>query len=232
MPRRLVAALLLSSVLGGCGYSLTGPAPNRPRDVVPECDTSKALVVIDGLLATALGIATLSLVSSEEPAVALLPLALGAIYLGGAVSGNTTVNKCIAARSEFDDSSAARETIAEEEEDDGRPRKPVRRPSEVVPQLPYQPTPYPGAGGPGQPAYSPTNPPTPPTQYTAPPPPSGPTPVAAQPPATAQPPAPPPTTTYAPPQQPQPARPAPRRAQPRRPPADDTDWSDFWREVP
>ena len=230
MPRRLVAALLLSSVLGGCGYSLTGPAPNRQRHVVPECDTSKSLVVIDGLLATALGIATLSLVSSAEPAVALLPLSLGAIYLGGAVKGNAAVNKCREARSEFDDAEAARETLAGDEEGAGRTRTPLRRPSDVVPQLPYTPTPYPGPGTPGQPAYSPTNPPTPPTQYTAPTQAPAPPPAAAQPPVAARPPAAP--TAGAPPPQPQPPRPAPPRAQSRPQPADDTDWSDFWREVP
>lgn len=228
MPRRLLAALLLSSVLGGCGYSLTGPAPNRPRDVVPECDTSKAVVVMDGLLATALGIATLSLVSSEEPAVALLPLALGAIYLGGAVKGNTSVNKCREARSEFDDAAVARATLDEDEEDRSRTRTSLRRPSDVVPQLPYTPTPYPG---PGQPAYSPTNPPTPPAQYTAPTQPPGTAPTAAQPPVATRPPAGPPTTAAPPPPQ-QSARPAPPRAQPRQQPGGEPDWSDFWREVP
>jgi hypothetical protein len=172
MPRRLVAALLASSVLGGCAYSLSGPSPNRQRNEPPECDTSKSLVVIDGLMATALGVAGLSIASTDEPAVALLPLAIGAIYLGGAIKGNTAVNKCRAATSEYGGAEVARNTLStmDAQADAGET---ARRPSDVVPQLPYQPTPYPG-----QAAYSPTQQPpyaspapakTPPAQAAPPP---------------------------------------------------------------
>jgi hypothetical protein len=221
MPRRLVAALLVSSVLGGCGYSLRAPSPNRPRHEQPECDTNKSMVVIDGLMATALGIATLSLVGSEEPALALLPLSLGAIYLGGAIKGNTSVNKCNAAMSEYGGVEAAHDTLAVDDRDDSTPR--ARRPSEVVPQLPYTPTPYPGPQGASQPAYSPTNPPRVPGQYAAP----APAPIAAPPtnatPAPAQ---------ATPPPQPPRAAPAQPRVPPRAQPTEDSDWTDFWREVP
>jgi hypothetical protein len=165
MPRRLVAALLASSLLGACAYSLSGPAPNRARNEPPECDTSKSFVVIDGLMATALGVAALSLASSEEPAVALLPISIGAIYLGGALKGNTVVNQCRAAMSEYggvEDARQARDTLStmDAHADAGAP---ARRPSDVVPPLPYQPTPYPG-----QAAYSPTSSPSPHVPYASP----------------------------------------------------------------
>lgn len=235
MPRRLVAAAVLSSVLGGCGYSLSGPKPDRPRNQIPECDTSKGFVVIDGLMATVLGVATLSMLNTSEPAVALLPLSIGAIYLGGAIKGASAVNECNKARSEWEQGEIDREVLAD---DDEPPRKQPRKPSEILPQVGYSPTPYPGQG---QPAYSPANPPTQPTQYTAPATPRAPV---AQPPV-AQPPddepvAQPPRTQPVqqppraqPPVQPPRAQPpTPPRIPPRAPPAGEDDWSDFWREVP
>jgi len=228
MSRRLVAAAVLSSVLGGCGYSLSGPKPDRPRNQIPECDTSKSLVVLDGLMATALGVATLSMLNSQEPAVALLPLSIGAIYLGGAIKGASAVNECNKARSEFEQGEVDREILADE---DAAPRKQPHKPSEILPQVGYAPTPY---SGPGQPAYSPANPPARPTQYTAPTTPPSPV---AQPPVTQPVSEPVPQPPVAQPpraQQPQPVRPAPTppRIPPRAPPAGEDDWSDFWREVP
>src|SRR6187551_1913096 len=92
MSRWLSVVALLSC--WGCAFSLDGPDPNRPRNTVPRCDTSKGLVALDGVMATTMGVAALSLSSESEPAIALLPLGLGALYLAGAVSGNRSVNRC------------------------------------------------------------------------------------------------------------------------------------------
>lgn len=94
--RRWLAVLLL---VPGCAFALSGPDPDRPRNQVPRCDTTKNLVVLDGVMATALGVVALSLVTADESAVALLPAAVGALYVGGAIRGNNNVNAC---RAEID----------------------------------------------------------------------------------------------------------------------------------
>src|SRR5688572_20385348 len=100
MPRWMLVVLLSVSA-GGCAFSLSGPVPGRPRHTYPDCDTSKSLVVLDGVMASAMGVLALTLVSDPEPALALLPLAIGALYLGGAVKGNSVVNQCREAMAEF-----------------------------------------------------------------------------------------------------------------------------------
>jgi hypothetical protein len=211
MSRSLLAALVSSSLLGGCAFSLSGPDASRPRNRAPECDTSKSLVVLDGLMATAMGVATLALVNEPEPGIALLPLALGAVYLGGAVKGNSAVNKCRDAMNEYQGAETARDTLANMDDpyDDEplpapRPRTPAPVPAtNVVPPAARPVNPYAGAApypqAPGQAPY-----------------PQAPT---------SQPPAQPPAQRPAPPPQ-QPAAAAPARA------PDDDDWTDFWREVP
>lgn len=221
MSRSLLAALVSSSLLGGCAFSLSGPDPSRPRNRAPECDTSKGLVVLDGLMATAMGVATLALVNEPEPGIALLPLTLGAVYLGGAVKGNSAVNKCREATNEYQGAETARDTLANmddpyDDEPLPAPRNPRPAPvpaTNVVPPAarpanPYAGTsPYPPAPGqayppaPGQPTYP---------QPPAPPPTAGPPPAAPRPTA-------------------QPRRPAPQTPPPA---AGDDDWTDFWREVP
>lgn len=111
---RLLVALLLYS---GCAFGIDGPDPNRPRSKPPQCDTSKSAVVLDGAVAVTAGIIAMSLLESE-PAIALLPASIGAIYLGGALKGNSNANKCRAAMGEYESYVAARETV--EEQNPGR----------------------------------------------------------------------------------------------------------------
>lgn len=178
MTRWLLAALL---VFSGCAYALSGPEPGRPRNQVPECDTSKGLVVLDGAMATTMGVVTLSMVSGTEPAVALLPLAIGAIYLGGAVKGNAAVNRCRVAMDEY--ARYPGDRFVADDADDDRPRRSASRVENPTVQaaMPQAPPSRPAPAPQAQPALQP------------------------------------------------PAQPAPARPQP----ADgETDWSDFWREVP
>lgn len=172
--------------------------------------------MLDGVVAATAGIIALSLVDSQEPAVALLPAAVGGIYLAGAIKGSKAVNECREAYAQYEQSTAARETGSE------RPAAPPEydETSDIAARSPLAPA---------------ATPPTPPAQQTG----AVPTPTAAAS-RTMQPPAPPPA---APPvQQPpaQPAPPQPPQAPPAKPPAkpakqapppSDDDWSSFWREV-
>ena len=120
----------------GCAFGLTGPDPNRPQGKVPECDTGKGLVVLDGMVATAAGIVAIGLASADEGEAALIPLSLGALYIGGAILGNNRVNECRKAMGEFESYMAAREI-------DDTERRPVRRvqPPESPPSVAVVPPP-------------------------------------------------------------------------------------------
>jgi hypothetical protein len=233
MSRSLLVAALLSC--WGCAFSLDGPDPKRPRNRVPRCDTSKGLVALDGVMATAFGVTALA-VSSEEPAVALFPLALGALYVGGAISGNRSVDACRRAIAEYEQSYTGERYALDEQDDeddidrddgDGRRKGLIPRPQQAgqPTQPPHYPPPYqaPYPQQQGAPAQPPTY--APPT-YPAP----GQQPPQQQPVAQPQ-----PQQPVAPPQQQpvaQPPRPAKRpKAAPKQEEADD-EWSDFWREVP
>ncbi len=230
MSRSLLAALVSGSLLGGCAFSLSGPDPSRPRNRAPECDTSKGLVVLDGLTATAMGVATLALVNEPEPGIALLPLALGAIYLGGAIRGNTAVNKCREATEEYQGAETARDTLADMDDpydDDPLPAPRGRTPAPVPATNPVPPASRPhnpyaaGTSGPYPPA--PGQNPYPPAPGQAPYPPAS-----GQP---AYPQAPPPTAPPA--AQPRPGAPArPAATRPAPSATGDDAWTDFWREVP
>ncbi len=98
MHRWLVVLLLFS----GCAFGLSGPDPDRPRSKAPECDTGKGLVVLDGMAAATAGVIAMSLAGENEPAIALVPLAIGSLYLAGAISGNNSVNKCRKAMGEYE----------------------------------------------------------------------------------------------------------------------------------
>jgi hypothetical protein len=221
MPIRRIASLLVVCVTG-CAFSLSGPDPQRAPNKFPECDTSKSLVVLDGVMATALGVTALSVVAnSSEPAIALLPLAVGALYLGGAVSGNSSVNKCHAAIQEFT-GSYEREGFANLDETEEPTRRDARRgPTTVGPLAGGGATQPPGQELPSQtpPMQAPTQAPMQPPPPITPPPGTQPVPAhAAQPPSAQRPAAPP---------QPRQPPPAPKPA-----PATDDDWSEFWQEVP
>lgn len=218
MTRWLAAALLVAWC--GCGFALDGPDPNRPRHKVPICDTSKGLVVLDGLMATTLGVAAMALLANDEAAGALIPLTLGAIYLGGAVSGNKAVDECKQEITAYEQGYPVEERLAghlarDDEADDEaaarRDRKRARQQQEAPSQQPYPQQPYPDDR----------------LLHVVPPRPQQPAPVQPQ----AVPVQPQPVPQPAPVQpQPKQKRPA---AQPAPPPAaDEDDWSDFWREVP
>ncbi len=121
MHRAVVVLLLVS----GCAFGIEGPDPARPRSQMPRCDTGKGLVVLDGVMAATAGALALSLVDTSEPAVALLPASIGALYLAGAVRGNGAANRCRAAMDDFESYQAARDTLPPpDEEPRPRPRPP------------------------------------------------------------------------------------------------------------
>ena len=101
MPRWLLAIVLMS----GCAFSISGPPPDRPRNQIPKCDSGKGLVAIDGVMATASGLVALAVVSNDGGAAALLPLVIGAVYLGGAIHGSRAADECRVAMDEFESSS-------------------------------------------------------------------------------------------------------------------------------
>lgn len=214
MSRWLVALLCTS----GCAFALSGPNPERPANQAPRCDTSKGLVALDAVVAGAMGLLALSLASSDtDPEIALLPTAIGALYVGGAFSGNSKVNKCRVAMDEF---TASREPermpmppgrVDEEgdeqavdarlkyrrERDAQNSPTQAEQPAARVPQVPPQTAPL-TAPPPQLPQQTAQAPQTAPAQQTK----------AKQ-------------TSDAP----------PRKAKPMPKPASDDEWTDFWREV-
>src|SRR5262245_10288316 len=93
--------------LGGCSLALSGPSPDRPRDRHPDCDTGKGLIVLDGIVGSSLGLGSLVALGDNASAVALLPAALGAVFLGSAIAANRRVNACRAAFAEYEDGQRA-----------------------------------------------------------------------------------------------------------------------------
>lgn len=159
MPRWVLAFILLS----GCAFSISGPPPDRPRNQIPKCDSGKGLVALDGVMATASGVAAMSFVANDLGAVALLPLAIGAVYLGGAVHGNRAADECRAAMDEFESSLAARDQLRAIDNDNVEPPLPRRAAVDAQPQvaIPVAPTPPPRQQ-PLQPEQQPQQPPPPP----------------------------------------------------------------------
>lgn len=142
MPRWLIAIVLMS----GCAFSLSGPAPNRPHHEIPKCDTSKGLVVLDSVMATAAGLVALTVVAEDGGAAALLPLAVGALYLGGAIHGSRAVDQCRAQMGLFEAGLAAQHTLPPPETDEPpRPRSAAvdERPPLRVPVVQAPPSPQP-----------------------------------------------------------------------------------------
>ncbi|NVB85207.1 MAG: hypothetical protein HOV81_42975 [Kofleriaceae bacterium] len=146
MRKWLVVLLLVP----GCAFALSGPDPDRPRNQPPRCDTTKGLVVLDGLVATGMGIAALSLTAADEPAVALLPAAIGALFIGGAVRGNTNVNACRAAMDGYA-MSMGHGPLPDESQEPGSQRSPIAT-APMEPAVNPQPlTPPPVVPPPAQP---------------------------------------------------------------------------------
>jgi hypothetical protein len=138
MHRWAVVLLLYS----GCAFGLTGPDPDLPRSKVPQCDTGKGLVALDGVIAATAGIVAIGLAGENEPSIALVPLAIGSIYLGGAIRGNSTVNKCRKAIGEYESYVASLETAPAAKPDDEMPEPPRRPPLTARAEQPT-PTPVP-----------------------------------------------------------------------------------------
>jgi hypothetical protein len=81
-------------LLSGCSLTLSGPDPNRPRNNRPACDTSKALVALDGALAATTGLIAVGLASNGDGGAAVAPALVGSLFLLSAVHGNNTVDAC------------------------------------------------------------------------------------------------------------------------------------------
>jgi hypothetical protein len=81
-------------LLSGCSLTLSGPDPNRPRNNRPACDTSKALVALDGALAATAGLIAIGLASNGDGDAAVAPALIGSAFLLSAVHGNNTVDAC------------------------------------------------------------------------------------------------------------------------------------------
>lgn len=144
VARHLLAWLAIIGT-SGCSLALDGPKPNRPKNYAPKCDDSKGLVVADGLLATAVGIGSLSAFGQDEPSAGVI---LGLIALGftaSAVRGNGVVNECREEQALF-----AQENVpfAPPEDEDTRPtagqpvrtaNRPTRPPVATAPEAPADP---------------------------------------------------------------------------------------------
>src|SRR5512146_476627 len=87
MTRWFLVLSLIPGLAGGCSFALSGPDPKAPRTQTPTCDTSKSLVVVDGVLATAAGVTMLG-VGANDGAAALVPAAIGALFIGAAIHGS------------------------------------------------------------------------------------------------------------------------------------------------
>jgi hypothetical protein len=104
--RSLAGALLVVVVVaaGSSGCAVIGakaPDPDRPRDQPPMCNDGKGGVVVDGLMATALGVITLAIASEGEGEAATIT-GLGALAYGiSAGLGNSSARKCREAQEDF-----------------------------------------------------------------------------------------------------------------------------------
>jgi hypothetical protein len=96
-------------LLSGCSLTLSGPAPNRPRNQQPVCDTNRSKVALDVALAAASGIAATSAANDNEGSVAVIPALLGAAFIASALHGNSVVNDCLRETQSFNEQKASGE---------------------------------------------------------------------------------------------------------------------------
>lgn len=135
-------------LLTGCSLTLSGPDPNRPRNKPPACDTSKALVAIDGVLAATMGIIAVAVASNNDGGAAVAPALFGTAFVASAVHGNNTVNACQRDLESYDQAMAARDIEAPQ-----RPEPPAAaQPSPQDEPAPPEPPPQ------AQPAQQPSPP--------------------------------------------------------------------------
>ena len=154
-----------SLALSGCSLALSGPSPERPRMKAPQCDTSKALVFVDALVASTLGIVAVS-VGSNNGSEAILPLVGAGVFVASAIHGNNVVNECNREIGNYNS-----ELASATPDPDAEPREAIvapRQPGMAPPAVAMQPT----LAAQSQPAPLPMQPPPPPAApQPAPPPP-------------------------------------------------------------
>lgn len=111
MPRLAVAWIVALAIgEGGCAMIMQQPPKkNRAPREVPICSTGRGGVVLDGLLATALGVGALVAFANDEPGVGLALGAVTGVYGYSAVSGHRSADECEDAMREYQIELAARE---------------------------------------------------------------------------------------------------------------------------
>ena len=159
-PMCVLATALLGA--GGCGalFSQAPPANRAPTDA-PVCSTGRGGVVVDGILATALGVGALAALGDDETGVALGLGLTGALFVGSAIVGDRAATSCQTATADFNERLAATmrgdahgareggapaERFVDEDEaaagsDRAQPQPPPQH--EPQPQPPSQPQPHP-----------------------------------------------------------------------------------------
>jgi hypothetical protein len=158
---------VLLGLVAGCSFTLSGPDPNRVRSKLPECDTSKALVVVDSVLAAAAGITALSL-GGDSGGAAIAPALLGALFVGSAIHGSHVVDECRQANAEYVAENRPRRLppvardMDRDDEDQAPPRPPVHAavapppgPAPAGEPAPAPPAPTPPPAAAAQPAPAP-----------------------------------------------------------------------------
>jgi hypothetical protein len=102
--RSLALFAVLAFAMASAGCAMIGaqaPDPDRPRDRPPICNDGKGGVVVDGLMATALGVATLGLASNDEGGSAAITGVGALIYGISAGVGSSSAKKCREANEEY-----------------------------------------------------------------------------------------------------------------------------------
>jgi len=92
---------MVATCLAGCAIALGGPDATRAPRVRPRCDTSKALVKVDGTAAVGLGVIGLGLLSTSGAAASVFMVG-GALYAASALRGNHVVERCRDDNERFD----------------------------------------------------------------------------------------------------------------------------------
>ncbi len=157
MMRWFLCVVTGGAMLSGCSLALSGPSPDRPRNKVPQCDTSKGLVVVDGLIATTLGIVAASVAASNNGGAAVLPLLGAGVFTASAIHGNNVVNACNREMGNYESEvAAARSPLPPDEEP--RPAAVAMQPALALPSQPQPQAP---------PQPQPQAPPAPPTHEAA-----------------------------------------------------------------
>ncbi|MBP8805281.1 MAG: hypothetical protein KBG48_13100 [Kofleriaceae bacterium] len=99
---RTVALVLALMTSGGCALA-AARSPDLPVRVErePSCNSGKGAVFADGLGGGLFGLTSLGLLAAEEPAPGLVFGLAAAAFIGSAVSGSRSADRCRAARAEY-----------------------------------------------------------------------------------------------------------------------------------